>query len=264
MITVVGVPFDEFSSFMRGPAQAPPKIREAFHSDSANYFTERLIDLKDQDWWQDAGDMLLPTGVAAIREIEVQASRILQGCEQLLSLGGDHSIAFPLVKAVAGKYGKLNILHLDAHGDLYDEFDGNKYSHACPFARIMEAGLAKRLVQVGVRTLNRHQQEQADRFGVEIIEMKNWRADLSFEFDGPLYLSLDLDVLDPAFVPGVSHHEPGGLTTRELLRILQQVKGKVVAADLVEYNPVRDVNGVTAMVAAKLFKELLDLLHRNS
>ncbi|MEQ9592267.1 MAG: arginase family protein, partial [Cyclobacteriaceae bacterium] len=139
-------------------------------------------------------------------------------------------------------------------------FEGNKYSHACPFARIMEEGLASRLMQVGIRTMNDHQYAQAKKFGVEVIEMKDWKSDLQYEFDGPVYISLDMDAIDPAFAPGVSHFEPGGFTTREIISILQRVKGNVVGADLVEYNVTRDPTGVTGMLAGKLFKELLDVM----
>ena len=121
----------------------------------------------------------------------------------------------------------------------------------------MEAGLASRLAQIGIRTLNAQQKEQAERFGVEIFEMREWSLDKLPVFTGPLYISLDMDALDPAFAPGVSHHEPGGFSTRELLTIIQQLEGNIVGADIVEYNPVRDVVGVTAMTAVKLLKELL-------
>lgn len=263
MIAVIGIPFDEFSSFLRGPAQAPSKIREAYHSDSSNYFTENGIDLKNHPGWKDEGDLKLPVGDAAINAINFSVDSLLKENAQLFSLGGDHSTTYPVVKAVAKKYGALNILHFDAHPDLYENFEGNKYSHACPFARIMEEGLAKRLVQVGIRTMNAHQRQQANRFSVEVIEMKNWNPSIRFQFDGPVYISLDLDVLDPAFAPGVSHHEPGGMTSRELISILQNLKANVVGADLVELNPTRDPSGITAMLAAKLFKEMLDLLLRS-
>ncbi len=263
MIGVVGIPFDEFSSFLRGPAQAPPKIREAYHSDSSNYFTESGIDLRNHLGWQDEGDLTLPGGSAAIHAIYNGVDNVLQKYSQLLSLGGDHSTTYPVVKAMAKKYGPLNILHLDAHPDLYDTFEGNKFSHACPFARIMEEGLAKSLVQVGIRTMNVHQREQANRFGVKVIEMKDWKSSIRFQFTGPVYLSLDMDVIDPAFAPGISHHEPGGFTSRELISILQYIDAHVVGADLVEFNPTRDPSGITAMLAAKLFKEMLDLLLRS-
>ena len=140
---------------------------------------------------------------------------------------------------------------------MYDEFEGDRYSHACPFARILEEKLTGRLVQLGVRTFNPHQREQVARFGVEVIEMKDFEAKAaSLVFQKPLYLSLDLDAFDPAFAPGVSHHEPGGLTTREVLRLLQNIPVPIIGADIVEYNPHRDVAGMTAALAAKLVKEI--------
>lgn len=260
MISVVGIPFDEFSSFMRGPALAPDQIRAAFRSDSSNYYTESVIDINQHKGWRDDGNLLLADAKTVTAGIEVGITSILETSEKVFSLGGDHSITYPVVKAFAKKYGPLSILHLDAHGDLYDVFDGNPYSHACPFARIMEEGLAKRLMQVGIRTITTHQREQAKKFGVEVIEMKDWRPELRFEFEGPLYLSLDMDAIDPAFAPGVSHHEPGGFTSREVISIIQNLKGNLVGADLVEFNPTRDASGITAMLAAKLFKEILDRL----
>lgn len=203
----------------------------------------------------DAGDIGLGDDPQAIIEAAVREQ--LARHDRLLLLGGDHSVTFPILQAFHQKYNKLSILHLDAHADLYDSFEGNKYSHACPFARIMEAGLATRLIQVGIRTLTTHQREQAQRFGVDVIEMKDWSDSIMFQLDGPVYLSLDLDALDPAFAPGVSHHEPGGFTSRQVISIIQNLKGNLVGADLVEFNPTRDVAGITAMLAAKLFKELL-------
>jgi arginase len=175
---------------------------------------------------------------------------------KLLSLGGDHSVTWPLIRAHAKKHPKLTILQIDAHPDLYDELDGNRHAHACPFARIMEEGLVDRLVQIGIRTLNKHQREQAARFGVEIIEMKDWSPEKLPVFDSPLYLTLDLDGLDPAYAPGVSHHEPGGFSTREVIRIIQNLPPVLVGADIVELNPVRDPIGITAMLGSKLLREV--------
>ena len=258
MVISLGIPLDENSSFLRGPALAPQKIREAFKSDSSNYFSESGLDLNDHPNWTDIGDIKLSTMPESFNEIDHAISEQLIQDNKLLVLGGDHSITYPIVKAVSRKHKHLNILHIDAHADLYDELDGKKYSHACPFARIMEEELAVRLVQVGIRTLNKHQREQADRFGVEVYEMKDWSDDIKLKFDGPVYLSLDMDALDPAFAPGVSHYEPGGFSTRQILNIIQKFKGQLVGADIVELNPSQDINGMTAMVAAKFFKEILD------
>jgi arginase family enzyme len=121
----------------------------------------------------------------------------------------------------------------------------------------MEAKLAKRLVQIGIRTLNRHQREQAERFGVEVVEMRKLPADESLKAVGPVYITFDMDVLDPAFAPGISHREPGGMSVREAIAHLHAIEGQIVGADVVEYNPVQDIAGVTATAAAKILREIL-------
>jgi arginase family enzyme len=140
---------------------------------------------------------------------------------------------------------------------LYDELEGNQLSHACPFARIIESGLAKRLVQVGIRAMNGHQREQAGRFGVEVVEMRGLPAYAKLKAAGPIYISFDMDLLDPAFAPGVSHREPGGMSVREAIAHLHAMERDIVGADVVEYNPVRDLGDMTATVAAKIVKEIL-------
>ncbi len=168
----------------------------------------------------------------------------LSALDKLIILGGDHSISFPIIEAYSTKFKDLNVLHFDAHGDLYHNFDDNPYSHASPFARLMEKGILKSLTQVGIRTLNTHQKEQVELFNVRVVEMKNFNLDFVKSLQSPLYISLDLDVLDPAFAPGVSHHEPGGLSTRELIDILHAIPVSIVGADIVEYNPVRDLHNM--------------------
>ncbi len=257
MVAILGIPLDENASFLRGAALAPERIRQALHSPSTNLSAENGLDLGADPRWRNLGDLPLSSGDQALAQIESAAVQVLERRARLVSLGGDHSISYPILRAYAPKYPQLTVLHLDAHPDLYDEFDGSRRSHACPFARVMEAGLVTRLVQVGVRTMNPHQRQQAVRFGVEVVEMRHWRPDLSLHLSTPLYLSLDLDVLDPAFAPGVSHHEPGGLSTRDVLGIIQGLPAPLVGADIVEYNPERDPLGITAMLAAKLLKEIL-------
>jgi agmatinase len=257
-ICILGIPFDANSSFRRGPSLAPSRIRESYFSDSANLWTELGIDLGTLKGLYDVGDVDCSDTSTAFETITRKVTTLLKKDARLICLGGDHSITFPIIKAFAKKYKPLNILHLDAHPDLYDRLDNNPFSHACPFARIMEKKLASRLVQAGIRTINGHQREQADRLGVEIMEMKEgngWLKEL--QFDGPVYLSIDMDCLDPAFAPGVSHHEPGGFTTRQVLDIIHQVKGNLIGGDIVEYNPDRDIHSMTAMTAAKLLKELI-------
>ncbi len=256
-IVVSGVPFDSNSSYQRGAALAPVRIREALFCESSNLHAENGYDLGSMPGWHLLPDLVLLDKAHAFERIEKETSEFLKKKLRVITLGGDHSITLPVIRAHAGEYPKLSIVHFDAHPDLYDELDGNRYSHACPFARIMEEKLAERLVQVGIRTMTSHQNEQVRRFGVEVIEMKNIGAAKKISFEGPVYILLDMDCLDPAFAPGVSHHEPGGMTTRELLEIIQNLKGSIVGADIVEYNPDRDINGMTAMAAAKLLKELI-------
>jgi arginase len=257
-IAILGVPWDEKSSYLRGPAAAPGSIRQALYSSSTNTGTESGKDLADESRIRFLGDLDLEPGEGAFETIELGVERVLSLGSRVLCLGGDHSVTLPIVRAQSRHFPGLSILHIDAHADLYDELGGDRLSHACPFSRIMEEGLVSRLVQLGVRTLNTHQRAQAERFGVEILEMRHWRPDdgLPGDLDGPLYLSLDLDALDPAFAPGVSHPEPGGLSTRELLDILQALPTPLVGADIVELNPLRDPLGLTARVAAKLLKEI--------
>jgi len=251
-ICIQGIKWDEKSSFQRGARLAPPLIREAFSCPSANLSAEngQDIDLSQVD---DTGDF----EIHDYFEIEKITRNHLADGTKILTLGGDHSITFPIIKAYHERYSKLDILQIDAHSDLYDEFEGDRYSHACPFARIMENGFAMRLVQVGIRTLNLHQKEQAKRFGVEIHHMKDLDLGSVPRFNNPLYVSLDLDGIDPAFAPGVSHHEPGGLTSRQVLQLIQSLDAEIVGADIVEYNPERDFQGMTSYLAAKLMKELL-------
>jgi arginase len=254
-LALVGFRSDENSSFLRGAAEAPPLIRSAFASAASNRWTEAGVELTEADFF-DAGDFGGTEGPAMQATIEGAIGALLDRGLAPISLGGDHAITFPILRAFARKYPRLSILHFDAHPDLYDEFEGNRLSHACPFARIMEAGLAQRLVQVGIRTATAHQRAQIARFGVEAIEMKDFRDGLALRFDAPVYVSFDLDGLDPAFAPGVSHREPGGLSTRQALDVIARVAAPIVGADVVEFNPKMDATGLTAMVCAKLVKEL--------
>lgn len=252
---LLGIPFDAHSSYLRGPALAPPLIREAFRCDSSNLSTETGVDLSAQAF-RDAGDLEL-AGKDDFEVIENALDGLLNQAQRPVCLGGDHSITYPILRAFAKKFGDLAIVHFDAHPDLYDEFEGNRLSHACPFARIMEEGCAKRLIQLGIRTMNAHQRQQAARFGVEAIEMRSLPALPKLGIDGNVYVSFDIDVLDPAFAPGISHREPGGMSVREALAHLHAIRGHIVGADIVEYNPRQDVAQLTAMVCGKILKELL-------
>mgnify|MGYP005843809037 CR=1 FL=1 len=254
---LLGIPYDDASSFMKGPAEGPSAIREAFHSSSSNLWTELGVDLGETGRLADLGDVDFPEGEDPICRIEEAVDLMLEYPAVPVFLGGDHSVTFPIVKGFSKQFDRLTILHFDAHPDLYDLLDGNSYSHACPFARIMENDFAYRLVQVGIRAMTGHQREQVDRFGIETIEMRELDLNFIDFLTSPLYISFDMDALDPAFAPGVSHHEPGGLSTRQVIDMIHAVKARLVGADIVELNPGRDPSGVTAMAAAKLLKEIM-------
>lgn len=251
---LIGVPYDASSSFLRGSAAAPPLIRQALHSPAGNQFTERGADLSQLT---DAGDLTLPDDAANARVmIQAGIELSLKNGFAPIALGGDHSITYPIMRAIARVHPRVAILHIDAHGDLYDEFEGDRFSHACPFARIMEEELCGQLVQVGIRTLTPHQRDQIRRFDVDTIEMQHFAGGARPRISGPVYLSIDLDGLDPAFAPGVSHREPGGLSVRDVLSMIHALDGSIVGADVVEFNPSQDLGNLTASVAAKIVREI--------
>ncbi len=265
IVKLLGVPYDVHSSFLRGPAAAPQAVRDALICGSANWCTESGIDLGPlrDERWLDLGDLDVPDeGQSAVEAIRGGVAAAMAGGSRILSIGGDHMVTWPIMQAMSAIHDDLTVVHFDAHPDLYDELEGDRYSHACPFARIMEEGRAARLLQFGIRTMTPHQREQADRFDVEVHELRDWNGQIP-ELCGPVYISIDVDALDPAFAPGISHNEPGGMTTRQLLDSLRQIEegnAEVVGADVVEINPSRDVNDQTAMVGAKLVRELLGMM----
>ncbi len=262
-VTLLGAPWDGSSSFQRGAAAGPASIRRALWSPSSNSWNERGDDLSAEGMLEDDGDIAVGVDAATARAaIERGVHGLLVRGRRPLVLGGDHSITYPILRAYAAHGARPSIVHFDAHGDLYDSFDGDRYSHACPFARVMEEGLASRLIQVGVRTLTAHQREQVSKFGVDTYGPSRWHDALPViaALEGPVYVSLDIDVLEPTLAPGISHPEPGGLSVREVLDVLGAIQVPVIGADVVEYNPANDLRDLTARVAAKFVKEMVGLL----
>lgn len=257
---VLGVPFDANSSFRRGPAKAPAAIRRALDSASGNAYSEHGTLVWPSDAVVDRGDLEVPAEAgtrAPLDVIQRGVARVIETVPRILVLGGDHAITYPALSAVAARYGRLSLLHFDAHPDLYPDFDGNRYSHASPMARILEDQLVERIVQIGIRSYTPAQAEMASRHGVEVYPASGLEVLPKLRFKSPLYISVDLDGLDPAFAPGVSHPE-AGLSVRQVLAIIQSVRApQVVGADVVELNPDCDPSGMTAVVAAKLVRELL-------
>lgn len=263
--SLLGIPHDDNSSFMKGPAEAPPLIRQKFYCDAYSDFSESGIETAAKDRIQDHGDIHFgDTSVDPWALIEETVMGAMESGDPLVCLGGDHAITHPVMRAVRRRNPKLTILHIDAHPDIYHVYQGNMRSHACPFARIMEERLADRLIQVGLRSVAAHHREQFRRFGVETFEAGRCDEDLQFDLSTPVYISIDMDGLDPAYAPGVSHREPGGLTPRQVINWIHQIKQPIVAADIVEYNPRCDISEMTAIVAAKLLKEVAGMMVKNA
>ena len=264
VVTLLGIPTDSNSSFLRGPAKAPAAIRAALWSDAGNSFTESGLNLRADGVVQDAGDVSISETDADRTAIEDRASALLDRGTRVLGLGGDHSVTYPMIRAYAKRFPGMSIVHFDAHPDLYPVFEGNRFSHACPFARILEETSVSSLVQIGIRTMSDAQRPMADRYHVRVFSPSQLAEAVAALPGGPVYISLDLDALDPAFAPGLSHREPGGLTVREVLEIAAQIPGSVVGADIVELNPDEDFRGMTAAVAAKFAKEFTDRMYRDA
>ena len=266
IIGLTGVCEDRNSSFMTGSALAPNIIREWFRSDSTNFFSELGCDISNKI--VDYGDISPATHTAdgIITAITPLMKELHEKKHIPVTLGGDHSITYALTKVLSTLKEPFKIIHFDAHPDLYDDFQGNPNSHASPFARICEQRtICSSLLSVGVRTINQHQREQLDKFNIKLIEARHISDDhvlikkmlqKHLHNQDNIYVSIDIDVLDPAYAPGVSHREPGGLTTRQLINFIHAIPGNIIGADIVEYNPSRDVDHMTAMVVAKLLKEL--------
>jgi arginase len=261
-IALLGIPYDADSSYRRGAAEAPAAIRAELTRarQYSSMLTEAGLDLNREGLLIDAGDVTITQPEETRVAIGTAVGRCLHAGHRVLALGGDHSVTYPILLAVHHALGRVDVLHFDAHPDLYPIYEGNRFSHACPFARALEDGLIGRLVQVGIRSLNPIQRTVAEQYNVEQFTMRDWSGPPRLTFERPVYISLDLDGLDPAFAPGVSHPEPGGLSVRELIGTLQRLEGRVVAGDLVEYNPTVDPEGRTAVVAVKLLKEMLQAL----
>ncbi len=259
-LVVLGVPWDANSSHLYGCAAGPAAIRAALHSGSGNDATEHGLNIVAE--LTDLGDLELQNAVGDLDANWADADVITNAIDaqiaagnRVISLGGDHAVTYPILRGVAKHHPKLTVVHIDAHPDMYDDFEGNPLSHASPFARALEDGCMQRLVQLGIRIpIGGSTAVGALGYAAAFIEMLD-QFDAS-ALDGPIYLTVDLDGLDPAVAPGVSHHEPGGITVRELLDMIDALPGPIVGADIVELNPSRDLVDMTAMVGAKLLKEI--------
>ena len=256
-ITLLGVPTDSNSSHLRGPAGAPAAIRKLMASGMSNLCAENGVDLEDPAVFIDAGDVEISETKGDFERIS-NASRKAFESGPSVFLGGDHFVTWPIIDGLVRSGAKPpHLVHIDAHPDLYPDFDGNPHSHASPMARLFENQRIASLTQIGIRTINPVQKAQINKYGVKVISPSNLHDLKNTLPDGPTYLTIDLDGLDPAYAPGVSHHEPGGLSVRDVINIIADLPGPLIGGDIVELNPGRDLNDMTAAVALKLLKEMV-------
>ena len=276
VVAILGVPYDGAVSYRSGTRFGPRAIREQSlllwgynNAQQVAPFTSRkIVDLGDVD-------VVPPDILATHEQIELAANRVLAAGSKLLSLGGDHSISLPLLRAHAKRHGPVAVIHFDAHPDTWDsEYPGQPYSHGTPFKRAIEEGLidTTAYVQLGIRGPTAGPQDYADALalGARMITLDEFRRrsleDVLQEVRAqvgsrPTYVTLDIDVVDPAFAPGTGTPEVGGLTSYEMLQLVRGLRGvNLVGFDLVEVSPPYDHSNITAILAANLAFEFLSLL----
>ncbi len=275
-VAILGVPYDSSTSNRSGTRFGPRAIREqslllwGYNNalEVAPFEALKVIDLGDVD--------VIPVDIKATHAaIQAQAGTVLERGTKLITLGGDHSISLPLLRAHAAHHGPLAVLHFDAHPDTWDyEYPGHPYSHGTPFVRAIEEGLIDpaAYVQLGIRGPTGSPQDYADalKLGTRMITLDEFRTrtitDVLQEIRSrigsrPLYVTLDIDCVDPAFAPGTGTPEVGGLTSYELLQLVRGLKSlNTVGFDLVEVSPPYDHAGITSILAANLAFEFLSLL----
>jgi agmatinase len=274
-LVVVGIPWDSTSSYRHGAAAAPGAIRIATDSGLYNRYTQRGIDLGRVWKVCDHGDVKKAKNVTEL-ENNIRSAIAIHHHEKphMLFLGGDHFVTYPAFSAVAEFQRRpLSLLYFDAHPDLYQTYGGSPYSHATVVSRILDNKSAStgKVCYVGIRASTEEQENRIRELGLTEHTSHDVYAKGTQEISHsilnelqptPVYLSIDLDCLDPAYAPGVGNPEPGGLSTRRLFDILQSLSGlEIIAADVVEYSPKCESNArTTAFTSAVLIKEIMGLM----
>ena len=275
-VAILGIPFDSGTSYRPGARFGPQGIRQASRHLRYNfhpaYDTEPFVEFQVAD----AGDVACnPFNIEeAISQIETAASELLKEVDTLVSLGGDHTIAVPLLRAMHQRHGPVALVHFDAHLDTWDTYFGAPYTHGTPFRRAAEEGLFndQASMHVGIRgpLYSREDLAQDEELGFKVIHCNELneqgpdhvaRRIRERVGDVPLYLSIDIDVLDPAHAPGTGTPEIAGLSSRELVNILRGLRGlELVGADIVEVAPAYDHAEITSLAAATVAFEMVNLM----
>jgi agmatinase len=259
-VIVFGVPMDYTVCFRPGARFGPGQIRLA--SRGLEHYSLQFGDTLLHRSYHDAGDLVLPFGNAteSLSRIESYARLCLQAGKAPFALGGEHLISLPLIRVIYDTYPDVYVIHLDAHADLADVYFGEAVTHATVMRRVLDFLPHHQFAQFGIRSADRPEVEFAaklEHHPMAVAEpLKHVLADI--DPATPLYLSVDIDVLDPAFAPGTGTPEAGGIMPQELFQALGLLRGRnVVGADLVEVAPQLDATGCTSVLAAKVVREML-------
>lgn len=272
---ILGVPFDSGTSYRSGTRFGPRKIRETSlmiwgHNSTLNVTPLKKLNMVDY------GDVsVIPTSIEhTMTAITKTAADIIKNGTNLVTLGGDHSIALPLLRAHAAKYGPLSVVHVDAHIDTWEsEFEGSPYSHGTPFRYALQEGLIRpgEYMQIGIRGPLSGANDYADAKALgartvtihEVMEkgVKEILKEVHERMKGPVYVTVDIDSADPAYAPGTGTPEVGGLSSYQLLQLIRGLHGlDLVGFDLVEVSPPFDHADITAILASNIAFEYLSLL----
>lgn len=255
---LVGLPYDGTCSYRPGARFGPAAIREASYG-LETYSPALDRDLSDVAFF-DAGDLELPFGgkTVALDRIRAAAHETLAAGKRWMGVGGEHLVTLPVIEAYLERYPDLAVLHLDAHADLREHYLGETLSHASVMRRIVDRIGPERLVQVGIRSGPREEFAWMRSHQTLVTCPEDWAWALPRLQPHPVFVTVDLDVLDPSIFPGTGTPEPGGMTFCELIASLTQARElHVVGADAVELAPMLDASGVSSVVAAKVIREML-------
>ncbi len=278
-IAILGIPFDAGTSYRPGARFGPQSIRQAsrhlrtqYHP---SYDTEPFLERQVAD----AGDISCnPFNIEeAVGQIQMAATEMLGKVDSIISLGGDHTIALPLLRAVNHFHGPVALVHFDAHLDTWDTYFGAPYTHGTPFRRAAEEKLFldHASMHVGIRgpLYSRDDLDNDEELGFKVVHCDEFQKEGLDHVasrikervgDNPMYLSIDIDVLDPAHAPGTGTPEIAGISSRELLGVLREFDGlNIISADVVEVSPAYDHAELTSLAAATIVYEIINLLARS-
>ncbi len=253
---IIGVPFDKTSSFRAGTAQGPDSIRSASFCFEP-YMMEYGISLSEIAI-HDKGNLKEYGDVKEMgNDICQNISDIVNDNKIPIVLGGEHSISPFVVKGLKEKFGKIDVVVLDAHLDYRDEYEGMKHSHATAVRRISELDIVKNLTVIGVRSISEEESRTKKVEYISPLEINEKDFKFQFKSENPIYMSIDMDVIDPSYAPGVGNPEPFGLKPKTVKDIIRDLSPSIVGLDIVETNPKFDSGEITSNLASRFVNEFI-------